>query len=495
MAVTEHISKSARSQHTGAIGSFAPKATGILANLPLPVILYLLTVVVPIGFYAGPLFITTLRLLLLVMTIPLMLKVLMGHYGKVYLTDLLFVCHILWAAVSLTINNPSQMVEQVGSVGMELLGGYAIGRAFIRSQEQFIALCKALAIIVIFTFPFAIYEALTGHTIIIEFLRDLPGVTSVGIVRSDPRLGLERVQAVFAHAIHYGLFCSIALSLCFVGLKGTISTWKRFLMSIAIMASGFLALSSGALTAVAMQLAFILWFSIFRGFKQRWWLLVGLFILAYVTVDLLSNRSPLKVFMSYATFSAHNAYWRSIIFDWGLANIIGSTEKGIVGSPFIGIGLRDWVRPYYMYSGSMDNFWLVIGVRYGLPGLLLLAIGYFSVIFQVMRKNFDADENLLLLRRSWVFTFLGLTFTLCTVHVWTNIYSFIFFMFGTGLWFITATPNSTQETPETDEKQNGGSHSRFTRFPAASPEGELVESATHTRTRQLPINRTSGRSS
>jgi len=54
-----------------------------------------------------------------------------------------------------------------------------------------------------------------------------------------------------------------------------------------------------------------------------------------------------------------------------------------------------------------------------------------------MRRDFMSDIRLTLIRRSWVFTFLGLSFTLCTVHVWGSVYSFVFFMLGSGMWLIS----------------------------------------------------------
>ncbi len=426
----------------------APSGTGLSASaatlmqgkLSFPVWLYLLAVVIPVGFWAGPLYMTNLRLLLLVMTVPLMVKVLLGHYGRVFAPDILFVCHILWAAVAIGVNNPDQVVQQIGSVGIEFLGGYAVGRAYIRTQEDFIALCRALIVIVLCTLPFSLHETFTGRPLIVEYLNKIPGMRTVDVVTIEGRLGLERVQSAFAHPIHYGLFCSVAFSLCFVALKGMLGNMRRTVTAFLVAFCGFLALSSGALTAIAFQFALIIWAAMFSNFKGRWWLLVGIFAFGYVVVDLLSNRSPIKVFMSYATFSAHNAYWRAQIFEWGVANVLGSSVKGIIGSPIVGIGLNDWIRPHYMYSGSMDNFWLVMAVRYGVPGLLMLAVGYIIIIAKIMRRNFEGNERLTLIRRAWVFTFLGLTFTLCTVHVWTNIYSFIFFMFGAGVWLVTVNP-------------------------------------------------------
>lgn len=440
-------------------------------RLPWPVVVYLFCVVVPIWFNAGPLLMSTVRLFLMAMIIPVMIRLLMGAYGRVILTDWLFVAHTLWMAVALGVKSPEFVVTQVGSVGMEFLGGYAIGRAYVRTPEVFLALCRTLALIVLCLTPFAIYEARTGIPLIVEFIDQLPGLRSVGNVNIDQRLGLERVQGPFAHPIHFGLFCSVVFSLTAVALKGVVSNTKRWVTAIIVAGTGFLGLSSGAWLAILLQLGLIAWATVFDRIRWRWWLLAGLFALAYVMIDILSNRSPLRVFLSYATFSQHTAYWRTLIFEWGIANVLGSSEKSIQASPFFGIGMRDWIRPYFMYSGSMDNFWLVIAVRFGVPGFLLIAIGYVVVIIRVMKRDFTADTVLSQIRRAWVFTFLGLTFTLCTVHVWTSIYSFVFFVFGAGAWLMAADQvHPDGISPETDDiPLRRPSYSRFPSRPRSVP--------------------------
>ena len=431
MAITD-ISLRPTAGHSAGAPAAADSAGS--TRLPLVAALYLLSVVLPIGFNAGPLAMTNLRLLLLLVTVPLMVNIVIGKYGKVYITDWLFMLYIGWSTVSLAVNNPQMVVQQAGSTGIEFLGGYAVGRAYIRTPGQFLALCRWLIVLVLCTTPFSILEALDGRPLIVETIRKIPGLTSVAPVYIEGRMGLERVQSVFAHPIHYGLFCSVAFSMTFVALQDRLHVTKRFVLAGTIMFSGFLALSSGALLAMLLQLGLIAWYTVFEKIRWRWWLLVGMFALAYVVIDLLSNRTPLRVFMSYATFSAHNAYWRGIIFEWGM--------KNVWANPIFGLGLRDWVRPSFMYSGSMDNFWLVVAVRHGIPGWILLVSGYAYVIYRVMRRTFDGDRTLLLIRRAWVFTFLGLTFTLCTVHVWTNIYSFVFFMYAAGVWLIAAQPEA-----------------------------------------------------
>ncbi|MDO9640846.1 MAG: O-antigen ligase domain-containing protein [Pseudotabrizicola sp.] len=415
------------------------------ASLPLPVILYLLAVVFPVVFNLGPIVMTLVRIVLLIMVLPMLVGLFAGRFGKLIPTDGLFLAHLIWMILALAVTTPAQVITQSGSVGVEFIGGYLMGRCYIRDRASFLALCRWLVLLVLVSLPFALHETMTGRPLIVETIRSIPGLTSVAVVYAEQRMGLERVQLVFAHPIHYGLFCSVVFSMCFVALKDVFSFPRRMISSFGIMLCGFLALSSGALLAVLLQIALIGWAATFARIRWRWWLLVGLFVLAYAVIDIFSNRSPIRVFMSYATFSAHNAYWRGIIFEWGVKNILGDAAENIPAAVWFGIGLNDWVRPVYMYSGSMDNFWLVTAIRYGVPGLIFLSLGMILVIFHVMRRRFDGDQALINIQRTWIFTMLGLSFTLTTVYVWSNIFSFVFFIFGAGVWLMTASPLKRSE--------------------------------------------------
>ena len=447
------------SQPALGVGDRPDLATG---RLPVVVWVYLFAVVIPIGVNLGPLVLTGVRMVLIVMILPLMVQLLMGRFGKLFATDFLFIGHVLWSALALAVNNPSQVIQQTGSVGMEFLGGYVLGRAFIRSRADFMALSKVLIWFVIAMIPVALLETMTGRVLLIDILKQIPGVRTIDYAVQPDRFGLDRVQLGFGHPIHFGLFCSVTFSLCFVAMEGTFSTFRRWVTGAVIAATGFLALSSGALLAIALQFGLIIWAMMFAKFEKRWWFLVGLFVLAYIVIDLLSNRKPLDVFMSYATFSAETAYFRAQIFEWGM--------KNVWANPVFGIGLNDWVRPWYMYTNSVDNFWLLMAMRYGIPGFLTVTIGYTLVVVHVMRRDLSADPVLAVIRRAWVFTFLGLSFTLCTVHVWTSMYSFVFFMLGAGVWLITAP---TQEDAQTDAPApppaRGQVFSRSQALPATHP--------------------------
>ena len=456
-------------------GSQAPVREAVRTGLRWQVHVYLFCTLMPMGMSLGPVVMTSQRLLLLMLIIPTMIGIFSGRYGKLILADLLFPLHILWILIALYANNPDRAIEQTGSVGLEFLGGYAIGRAYIRTPSDFTAFCRTIVVVILIMLPFAVFETLTGRALILETFRKIPGVFSSGLANSSPRLGLERVQLTLPHPIHFGLFCSTVVPLVIVGLKDVVSDARRFLYAGIAILCGFLSLSSGAFLAVALQLGLIIWAFLFRHNPKRWRILIWLGVAAYIVVDLLSNRSPYQVFLSYATFNAHTAYWRNIILDWGISNVIGSAERGIPGSPWVGLGFNDWIRPSFMHSGSMDNFWLVMAVRYGLPGFLLLAVGYLAGILKIMLRDFTADPALARIRLAWVFLFLGTTFTLSTVHVWLSLYSYIFFLFGAGMWMVHATPRDAEgAVTDEDEAAPAGPASRFTRFRSGSAQGRFA---------------------
>lgn len=460
------------------VSASAPRALSPMVTI------YLICITLPIFFHIGPLYLNTLRALLIVMVFPLALRLLLGHFGRLILTDALFLAYLLWTIPALAMNNPAEMVQQAGSTGAECAGGYLIGRAYVRTQDAFVALCRRITLIALMLLPFALIEARLADPVIPDLIRRIPGALSVPDINIPGRMGLHRVQNAFAHPIHYGLFCALAFSLCFIGLKNRIRLPWRWACSALIASGCLLALSSGALLALLLQLFLILWAFALRRLAWRWWLLLGLGVLGYIAVDLMSNRTPLRVFLSYATFSAHTAYWRALIFEYGL--------QSVWAHPLFGIGLNDWARPAWMYSDSIDNFWLATALRYGLPAAFCLIAGWLLVLWQVMRRRIDTDPALWQIRQAWVLCLMGLTFTLCTVHIWAHIYSFVFFLFAAGIWLIDAPQGHVGDMAAQGLTRAGLralplAYTRFPHDPKAGPAREGL-AASPALTRQPYLN-------
>ncbi|MEP3347014.1 MAG: O-antigen ligase family protein [Litoreibacter sp.] len=413
------------------------------------VLLYLAAMALPVRYSVGSVQMTGLRTIMATMFIPLLVIYFRTPNRAGRATDVLLTLFICWAAVAFSQTSPSHAIENTGVLMLEMLGGYLVGRCLIRSPDEMIAAIKAIFLISAISLPLAIFESQTGVPPLIALINAVPAINSVTAISIEPRLGLERAQVLFAHPIHYGLFGSTLTALALLGTIGRWSVWIRFLAAACGIFASFLALSSGAFLSVLLQLFLITWALVFPTSRKRWVLLAATCICAYVFVDIASNRSPVRVFFSYATFSAHNAYWRGIIFEWGVLNVWQN--------PIFGIGLNDWVRPHFMRSGSMDNFWLVLAVRYGVPGFALCVSAYLLGLFRVMFSS--VSPELQQIRRAWVICFIGLTFTLCTVHIWTSVFSYVWFLYGAGLWLINPNSKATEAAPKR-------SAVRYTRFPA-----------------------------
>jgi O-Antigen ligase len=428
-------------------------------KLALPVKLYFLAVALPVYFHAGPLLMTGVRAVLMVMMIPMCINLLSGKYGRILLTDFLFFLFSLWIVITLFINSPASALSFGGSVAIEFFGGYLLSRAYIRSAQDMAAMCRILFFLVLFTIPFALYEGQTGRAFIPELIRKIPGLNSVEDFYNElagRRLGLERVQVIFAHPIHYGLFCSTAFSLTVIGLQRTFTNTQRYIAGFFICFAAFLSLSSGAILPILLQFSFILWATVMRRVKSKWLILIGIIAVFYVIIDLISSRTPIDVFMSYATFSPGNAFWRQSIFEWGM--------KNVWANPFVGIGLNDWFRPWWMFIDSVDNFWLLSAMRYGITGFLMLAIGFFMPIWTIAWRKIDEASPAWPFRRAWVITFIGLTLTLSTVDVWATMFAHVAFLFGSGMWFLTTNleiASTETTTPPVQTKAKGVVYTRF----------------------------------
>lgn len=421
---------------------------------------YLIAIITPVSVFVGPMLVTSVRLVFLVLAFTMILQIARGKLGRLNFVDIALLLYVFWVAVSMAVVTPNSLVQAVGSTGLDLLGGYFLARLYIQTREQFVSMCKWLVTLCVVLTPLAILESTQGRVPVLELLNNrIPGIVTETIKYTDERLGLRRAQVVFVHPIHYGVFCSICFALVLVSLKGWVGRTPRLVASAFVGLGVFLSLSSGAILAVLLQIALVFWSFIVRH-KTKWLLLIGIFLVGLVLVWLVSGDSPIRVFMRYATFSAHNAFWRSIIFEYGMMNVMQSPWVGLAG------GASEWVRPDFMPSASIDNYWLMVAVVSGLPALVLVAVAYFGAMIRIALRDFQGDDELNQLRLGWMFCFVGLAFTLATVAIWKSVFSLIFFMLGAGIWLFYARAGSKQDEDSLQGANVQPPQHRYTRFPS-----------------------------
>ncbi|MGR3540531.1 MAG: O-antigen ligase family protein [Hasllibacter sp.] len=417
------------------------------AALPL----VLLCILTPVALTVAGIRLTPIRVAMLLTIVPLTANLLMGRYGRVTGADVAILGLGAWLFVPMIVHHGGERVAFAGISAIEYVGAWLLGRAFVRGADAFARLIRLHLWSLIVLLPFALIELQTGR-IVIPSLVPAPFETLSRHDSASGRMGLERVYAVMEHPILWGLYCSLGIAGLAYVLRSVL--WKGAAMGFATFMT-FTSLSSAPLIAVGIQGALLVW-----GWmtKERWRLAITLFAILYVALSILSDRGPIKLTIAYLTFNQGSAYTRIFIFEYGAA--------AVMNSPLVGVGFNDYPKPHWL-TGSVDNFWLVQALRYGLPGVVLTALPFALHLLAMARAPLQ-DEGDRRMRAAHGITVVALAFVLGTVHVWGNAQAFIFFYLGAGAWMYTggATPAGRPPEPEPEAVPAGP---RYTRFAHGAP--------------------------
>jgi hypothetical protein len=396
--------------------------------LPWPVTALVIALAMPTetSLYVGSLRLSPYRILLIITLFPSLSRLFSNQVGSPHIIDFLMIAHSAWVLLAFVVNEGSgQGFESGGIYIVESLGAYLVGRCWVRTRRDFEAFCRIVFFMVLFMLFFTIPEALTGYHFIREAFQLVFG--GGGLPYIEPRLGLSRAFGSFDHPILYGTFCATTVAATYYVVCSARVGMRQILTMSAVGLATFLSLSSGAFVAMGIQVLLMGWDRLTRGISSRWLIFGSLFATAWMFLSLLSNRSPIKVFISYMTFSAHSAYNRILIWDYG--------TKEVGRHPFFGIGFADWQRPDWMHSSSMDNFWLLTAVRYGLPALILLLAAMFLTMHRIGSKQ-NVDDSFNRYRSAWIIGVAGIAIAGITVHFWNSLFGLFMFLLGTGTWML-----------------------------------------------------------
>lgn len=362
------------------------------------------------------------RVLLLLLFVPYAISLAKGKAGRFTLADGMLFGFAFWIVLTLVKHHGGERFAYGMILGVELFGGYMVGRLLIRSSSDYRRFVKYFLTALLVLFPFAFYELKTGHMVIAEYLGK---VFPVSEKFDESRYGLSRVQAVFPHSILYGLFCSVGAANAFYLYRERIF---RMLPRVGLVtAMTYMSLSSAPLLSIGLQGFIILWG---KATGNRWKLLFWLVSSLYIFLTFASNRGPIIILIETLTLNPSTAWWRVYIWQYGIQNVYAN--------PVFGIGLGNWARPSWLAS-TVDNFWLLTAMRHGIPGIFLLGGGIAFNLVSILRvKTLTPEQNNI--RTGYMVALVGLLFTLCTVHVWDAMAVFVMFYVGAGAFLFTTPP-------------------------------------------------------
>lgn len=420
---------------------------------PVAVALLMISFTMPFFFSLGGLKLTGYRVVLIIFLVPAMIRWLNGSAGKIRGVDWLIIGFAFWSALTLAVNHGLVSKWQfTGMLVIEILAPYFIARAYIRDLESFRYFVRWFLIIIVVLLPFSVYEMITEQSPLLDFFGGFANVYQKWIY--EQRLGLFRAQATMPHPILFGVFMtpSFALFWYVLGWNKTLFT-KVGLSSLAGIVV-FTSLSSGAFLNVIIQMALMAWNKMCSFLKNKWKVLLICFAIFYVVIEVGSNRNVFQIIATHMTLTPGTAWWRILTFEFA--------RDDIMRNPIFGIGMNDWTRPHWMTLSSVDNFWLLMTLRHGFPGLFLLLGTVLTMFIQIGRRSLTgavADARL-----GYLFALCAFCVSAVTVHLWDATFCFFMFLFGAGVWFLDA--EGDQGTDSEAQKKQTKRTIRYTRFPS-----------------------------
>lgn len=395
------------------------------------------------------------RLMLTLSLIPAAYLLFSNPAHKKTWVDLLVALYAFWVAISILKNNGLERIEFVGLQVVETFGAYVLGRLLIATPDAYRMFWRVFGFCMLCILPIGLVELVTERFLLHELLGSLINTFVNSTIGYPTRMGFDRVQGNFEHPILFGVFWGFGL-VHFLSVFD--SRAARFFMVSTCLVMVAISLSSGAYLAVMIQMGLLIW-----GFMtgDRWKLLLILFVILYIIVEILSDRSAIVAISTRLAFSSDTAYWRVLIFEHGI--------KNVWANPIFGLGLRDWVRPHWL-SPSIDNQWLLTAMRGGLPAFAL-QMAAFVVMVSLLLKRKSLSARLELYRRNYLISFIGLVLALGTVAVWSGTQAFLWIILAMGTSLATM-PDADAVDPDTsqDAAASGTKRAmRYSRFSDAGP--------------------------
>jgi hypothetical protein len=391
------------------------------SKLPFPLVAFLIAMTLPIEFsiYLGPLFLTASKVIFTILAFPMLISFFKSE--DKFIVDYIFIFMTMWLCLGYIIKLGVGGIEPSGQMFLETAIPYIIARQYLSNKliiKRFILVIG----VIIFTMGFlAIPEAVLWF----RYLHAIPSAIT-GIVyeqQGDIRMGLLRAASTFEHPILFGLFSATMFSMLWYGVD---SARIKIILCLGCILSTALSLSSAAILLLAFQIIAILVEYITARVPRRTIIILISVALSIFAIEMLSNRGVVRVIISYMTFNPQTGYYR--LLQWDFA------QDDIIRSPFFGLARPEsWTRPFWMPS-SVDNNWLLISMRNGIPVAILNFAVFATLAVKVYkRKRIIEDYRLQYLMTGWIITILAIFLGGWTVALFGKMHPMLYFMVGMGV--------------------------------------------------------------
>jgi hypothetical protein len=228
-----------------------------------------------------------------------------------------------------------------------------------------------------------------------------------------------RAFGPFQHAILGGLIMSSFLTLYLMLERNPV----RRAFGIGAALAGFFTLSSAAIASLMLQAALHLyrWGMKLAGYRHNWWALFWAAVVCIVTLELVSQSGAVSAIIRYAALNPATGSYRLLIWDYGTANV--------ASNPLFGIGYDEYARADWM-GRSVDNHWLLVAIRHGLPALVPLLAMPLALIVRLAIISNRLPSVAGVPYAAFMIALFSFTAMGITVAYWTAALAFFYFLVG-----------------------------------------------------------------
>jgi hypothetical protein len=299
---------------------------------------------------------------------------------RLFAADYLFILGSLWAILAYFMNTGiDKAIEGGGSFVVDSLGSYLIGRAYITDVRKLRTfLQKALPGVIIIAIILAI-EAISHRLLIADLFPQRARLDRL----YEVRLGLLRARATFPHSISAGIFMTSLLPIYFMSGLRPNTKWAGTLASI----GAVFTVSSSAFLTMGLTFFFFgyrMFFNVLLKLKERMIYLIYGFAALFVALEAFTGRGAIRTIIQYLTLDSASGYYRILIWDFGSASV--------ANKPLFGIGDAPMPRPGWMIMETIDNHWLMLAVKFGLPAAIFTLLGVIIAIWRCGVQNRGLNE-------------------------------------------------------------------------------------------------------
>lgn len=369
--------------------------------------------------------------LVTMLLLPWMLRRLVKDGLRIQLPDLLVFAGSAWMIISfVAFYGFEEGFTRGVAIAFDVVAGFIIARLSIRNTTDFLRFLVLIVPGVLMVGLIMMAESVSHRFFIRPLAADIFGPLArfrdgveVGLnaqFNKEVRLGLMRSGGPFAHSILGGLFMASMLPLfLYSGLR----KWPLWLGSAAGLCVIFTG-SSAAILAVVLSIGLL----IFDWLQKRvavlkWSYLVIFGGSALAFVQAFSQNGVFSIIVRN-TLNPQTGYFRLLIWEYGI--------ESIKKYPLIGIGYTEYERALWM-PPSVDNHWLMLGIRHGLFTPICLGLACALVIFRlaiVSRKQSELGRRFFVGCAISLFVFAIMGFT---VSFFSSIQYWFFILIGAGV--------------------------------------------------------------